>query len=75
MKETGMQFVGNIPYQYYHKGLSHRNTHTDKNAASLKGNDKITHKLSPVYNLAVFSFFLLVFPCDLMCFDMLVTNL
>lgn len=55
MKETVMQFVGNIPY-YYHKGSSHRNTHTHKNAASLKGNNRITPTLTPVYNLAVFLF-------------------
>lgn len=56
MKETGMQFVGNIPL-YYHKYLSHKNTHTHKNSASFEGNNRITHTLSLLYNnLAVFLF-------------------
>lgn len=54
MKETVMQFVGNIPY-YYHKGSSRRNTHTHKNAASLKGNNRITHTLSQFITWQFFS--------------------
>lgn len=55
MKETVMQFVGNIPY-YYHKGSSRRNTHTHKNAASLKGNNRITHTLSQFITWQFFLF-------------------